>query len=117
MALFGLGIAGALCGRHDSEFALFAGGTMTVLLIGMTMGSGSIELAEPAAPSVTTEPELAGLNESEKPQMLSTIIAKIIIGANRPRFFFARDLTGPKTRAIVSAMMGISGLVLPAFTS
>jgi hypothetical protein len=60
VALFGLGIAGALCGRHDSEFALFAGGTMTVLLIGMTMGSGSIELAEPAAPSVTTEPELAG---------------------------------------------------------
>jgi hypothetical protein len=60
VALFGLGIAGALCGRHDSEFALFAGGTMTVLLIGMTMGSGSIELAEPAAPSVTTEAELAG---------------------------------------------------------
>ena len=59
VALFGLGIAGALCGRHDSEFALFAGGTMTVLLIGMTMGSGSIELTEPAAPSVTTEPELA----------------------------------------------------------
>jgi hypothetical protein len=60
VALFGLGIAGALCGRHDSEFALFAGGTMTVLLIGMTMGSGSIERAEPAAPSMTTEPELAG---------------------------------------------------------
>jgi hypothetical protein len=60
VALFGLGIAGALCGRHDSEFALFAGGTMTVLLIGMTMGSGSIELAEPAAASATTEAELAG---------------------------------------------------------
>jgi hypothetical protein len=59
VALFGLGIAGALCGRHDSEFALFAGGTMTVLLIGMTMGNGSMELAEPAAPSVTSEPELA----------------------------------------------------------
>ncbi len=59
VALFGLGIAGALCGRHDSEFALFAGGTMTVLLIGMTMGSGSIDLAEPLAPSVATEPELA----------------------------------------------------------
>ncbi len=39
IALVGLGIAGAMCGRHDSEFALFAGGTMTVLLIGMTMGS------------------------------------------------------------------------------
>ena len=40
IALIGLGVAGALCGRHDSEFALFAGGTMTLLLIGMTMGSG-----------------------------------------------------------------------------
>jgi hypothetical protein len=59
VALFGLGIAGALCGRHDSEFALFAGGTMTVLLIGMTMGSGSIERTQTAAPSMTTEPELA----------------------------------------------------------
>jgi hypothetical protein len=59
IALFGLGIAGALCGRHDSEFALFAGGTMTVLLIGMTVGSGSIENSEPALPGVTTEPELA----------------------------------------------------------
>jgi hypothetical protein len=59
IALFGLGIAGALCGRHDSEFALFAGGTMTVLLIGMTVGSGSIENYEPNLPAVTTEPELA----------------------------------------------------------
>jgi len=59
IALFGLGIAGALCGRHDSEFGLFAGGTMTVLLIGMTMGGGSIEKTEPAYPRVTTEPELA----------------------------------------------------------
>lgn len=42
VALLGLGIAGALCGRHDSEFALFAGGTMTVLLIGMTVGEGNI---------------------------------------------------------------------------
>ncbi len=59
VALFGLGIAGALCGRHDSEFALFAGGTMTLLLIGMTMGSGTIEKTEPARPCVTTEAELA----------------------------------------------------------
>ncbi|MGC8641358.1 MAG: hypothetical protein ACP5XB_15950 [Isosphaeraceae bacterium] len=48
VALFGLGIAGALCGRHDSEFALFAGGTMTVLLIGMTIGGGAIDTTEPA---------------------------------------------------------------------
>jgi hypothetical protein len=59
VALFGLGIAGALCGRHDSEFALFAGGTMTLLLIGMTMGSGSIEKTEPVRPCVTSEAELA----------------------------------------------------------
>jgi hypothetical protein len=48
VALFGLGIAGALCGRHDSEFALFAGGTMTVLLIGMTVGGSTIDATEPA---------------------------------------------------------------------
>lgn len=41
LALVGLGIVGALLGRHDSEFALFAGGTMTFLLIGMTLGGGS----------------------------------------------------------------------------
>ncbi len=40
VALLGLGVAGAFCGQHDSEFALFAGVTMTVLLIGMTMGGG-----------------------------------------------------------------------------
>ena len=48
IALFGLGIAGALCGRHDSEFALFAGGTMTVLLIGMTIGGSTVDATEPA---------------------------------------------------------------------
>jgi hypothetical protein len=59
IALVGLGIAGALCGRHDSEFALFAGGTMTVLLIGLTIGGGTIDKNEPARPRVTTEAELA----------------------------------------------------------
>jgi hypothetical protein len=59
IALFGLGIAGALCGRHDSEFALFAGGTMTVLLIGLTMGNGTIEKTEAVRSCVTSEPELA----------------------------------------------------------
>jgi hypothetical protein len=59
IALFGLGIAGALCGRHDSEFGLFAGSTMTILLIGMTMGSGSMEKAGQPHPCVTTEPDLA----------------------------------------------------------
>jgi uncharacterized membrane protein YcfT len=41
IAMVGLGVAGALCGRHDSEFALFAGGTMTILLIGMTIGGAA----------------------------------------------------------------------------
>jgi hypothetical protein len=59
IALFGLGIAGALCGRHDSEFALFAGGTMTVLLIGMTMGGCRLDDRSPAPALVASEPELA----------------------------------------------------------
>jgi len=59
IALVGLGVAGALCGRHDSEFALFAGGTMTLLLIGMTAGSGSIDHREPARPRRNSQPELA----------------------------------------------------------
>lgn len=46
LALLGLGISGALCGRHDSEFALFAGGTMTLLLIGMTVGNGTIDAVD-----------------------------------------------------------------------
>jgi hypothetical protein len=58
VALFGLGIAGALCGRHDSEFALFAGGTMTFLFIGMTAGNGSIEETNPASPCVRAEAKL-----------------------------------------------------------
>jgi hypothetical protein len=41
IAMVGLGVAGALCGCEDSEFALFAGGTMTALLIGMTIGNGA----------------------------------------------------------------------------
>ncbi len=55
VALFGLGIAGALCGRHDSEFALFAGGTMTILLIGMTIGGSTIDATEPAPNRIGTE--------------------------------------------------------------
>ncbi len=59
IAMIGLGLAGALCGRHDSEFALFAGGTMTVLLIGMTVGNGHPELAAPSTAIVKAEPNLA----------------------------------------------------------
>jgi hypothetical protein len=43
LALLGLAVAGASVGRHDSQFALFAGVTMTALLIGMIAGSGSID--------------------------------------------------------------------------
>ncbi|APW63000.1 hypothetical protein [Paludisphaera borealis] len=53
VSLFGLGISGALCGGHDSEFALFAGGTMTLLLIGMTMGSGATDPID-ATPSLAS---------------------------------------------------------------
>lgn len=46
VALVGLGFAGGLLGQQDSEFALFAGGTMTVLLIGMTLGGGASDPGE-----------------------------------------------------------------------
>jgi hypothetical protein len=50
IAMVGLGVAGALCGREDSEFALFAGGTMTALLIGMTIGNGTTETIATVVP-------------------------------------------------------------------
>lgn len=59
VAMVGLGLAGALCGRHDSEFALFAGGTMTVLLIGMTIGNGQADTTATAHARVAAEPNLA----------------------------------------------------------
>ncbi len=59
VSLFGLGVAGALCGRHDSEFALFAGVTMTLLLIGMTVGSGAAEALESVPQSVPSGVEMA----------------------------------------------------------
>lgn len=59
IAMFGLGLAGALCGRHDSEFALFAGGTMTLLLIGMTIGGGSTDTSDAPHARVAAGPNLA----------------------------------------------------------
>jgi uncharacterized membrane protein YhaH (DUF805 family) len=56
-ALVGLGVFGALCGRFDSEFALFAGGTMTVLLIGMIAGSGSTHATAPRRRPMVAEPK------------------------------------------------------------
>jgi hypothetical protein len=61
VALVGLAVAGALCGRHASEFALYAGGTMTVLLIGMTTGHAGGH-ADPEGDSrgrISPEPNLA----------------------------------------------------------
>ena len=59
VALLGLGIAGALCGRHDSEFALFAGVTLTVLLIGMTSGNGQPASAGATRALMTAEAHFA----------------------------------------------------------
>ena len=56
-ALVGLGVFGALCGRFDSEFALFAGGTMTVLLIGMIVGSGTAHATAPRPIRIAAEPK------------------------------------------------------------
>ena len=55
-ALVGLGVFGALCGRYHSAFALFAGGTMSVLLIGMIMGSGSHYVTAPSSIRVVADP-------------------------------------------------------------
>ena len=62
VALVGLAIAGALCNRHCSEFALFAGGTMTVLLIGMTIGGVNVQsdCAGDPCTLIHPEPNLAG---------------------------------------------------------
>jgi hypothetical protein len=60
VALVGLGVSGALCGRQGSEFGLFAGGTMTLLLIGMTIGSAHAHTTDPRGPLSGVEPKLAG---------------------------------------------------------
>ncbi len=56
-ALVGLGVFGALCGRFDSEFALFAGGTMTFLLIGMIIGGGPGHATAPRVLRIVAEPK------------------------------------------------------------
>jgi hypothetical protein len=38
-ALVGLAVAGSVAGHHRSSFGLLAGGTMTILLVGMTAGT------------------------------------------------------------------------------
>jgi hypothetical protein len=59
ITLIGLGIGGALCGGVDSEFALFAGGTMTFLLIGMTIGNGGTDTIPASRLRVRAEANLA----------------------------------------------------------
>jgi len=61
VALVGLAVAGALCGQHCSEFALFAGVTMTILLIGMTTGNGHGQNDSTGEPRrlINPEPHLA----------------------------------------------------------
>jgi hypothetical protein len=46
-ALVGLGVAGILCAWHGSEFALFSGGTMAVLLNLGILGSGASHATQP----------------------------------------------------------------------
>ncbi|MGE3819677.1 MAG: hypothetical protein AB7I30_09595 [Isosphaeraceae bacterium] len=60
VAMVGLGVLGALCGQHDSEFALFAGGSMTVLLIGVTLGSGHTDTTRRTPHRGRPEPRPAG---------------------------------------------------------
>jgi hypothetical protein len=60
VGLIGLGVAGAMCGGQDSEFALFAGGTMTLLLIGMTVGGGATASTAPTARLFAAEPTPVG---------------------------------------------------------
>jgi hypothetical protein len=55
LVLLGLAAAGAALGTHDSEFALFAGGTITLLLIGITLGSGAQEPSEPPTGAIVID--------------------------------------------------------------
>jgi hypothetical protein len=62
VAMVGLAVAGGLCGRHASQFALYAGGTMTILLIGMTTGHAGGHADHEGDPRtrMSPEPNLAG---------------------------------------------------------
>ncbi len=93
--LIGLGIAGALCGRHESQFALFAGVTMTILLIGMIAGAGPIDLTDP------TRTRNVGKNHRSPDNFFRD--RKCFTGQGlgdqgraARSLFFARDLTPPE---------------------
>jgi hypothetical protein len=59
IAMFGLGVAGSLCAWYGSEFALFSGGSMAVLLIGVILGSECSH--GPAVPGLLGDPECSPL--------------------------------------------------------
>jgi hypothetical protein len=58
VAMVGLGLSGAACGRQDSAFGLFAGGTLTFLFIGMIAGGASPESTVPTGLPDVAEPSL-----------------------------------------------------------
>jgi hypothetical protein len=60
LTLLGLGVAGAYCGCHQSKFALFAGASMTLLLIGMIAGGGSIDMGSQTRTRIRPGTNLAG---------------------------------------------------------
>ena len=94
VAMIGLGLAGAFCGRHDSEFALFAGGTMTVLLIGMTMGSGQVDATGHGSDVWSRRKRTSRAEHFRKlVNPIPTLCS--YNGAARPRFFFARRFDTP----------------------
>jgi hypothetical protein len=60
LAMIGLGVSGALLGAYDSEFALFAGLTMTVLLVGLTLGGPATEPHHGVSRSISADPAVIG---------------------------------------------------------
>ena len=56
VAMVGLGVFGSMCGRYHSAFALFAGGTMTFLLIGMIIGNGATHTAATRSIRIAGDP-------------------------------------------------------------
>lgn len=60
ISLMGLGLTGAMCGAYDSSFALFAGATLTALLIGMIAGGTPIDLIAPTVRRASADVAVIG---------------------------------------------------------
>lgn len=60
LAMIGLGLSGAYCGSRDSAFSLFAGGTLTFLLIGMIAGSGHADPTATVRHRAVADPQPVG---------------------------------------------------------